>query len=152
MYTKKLHFYAKNHLQTSDLRYDQYLSRRGRNRTKNRCFSYVFVHDATGICRIANRTTGGGSSRRRASFLYTSHLRGIKIHILNCGRSLKKFGGVCQETAANRRGSNRGQHYAGVNFLLGMAAIFFFDFSNDSPWHRIDLIPTFEASVTKYRL
>ena len=75
-------------------------------------FSYVFVRDATGIGRIANRTTGGGSSRRCASFLYTSHVRGIKIRILNCGTSLKKFGGVCQGTAANRHGSNRGQHYS----------------------------------------
>ena len=115
MYMKLLRNHANNHLPFSDLPYDQYALRGGRQRGKNRHFSYVIARDATGIGRIQNRTTGGGSSRRRASFLYTSHLRGIKIHILNCCRSLKKFAGVCQGSAANRRGSNRGQHYS---FLL----------------------------------
>ena len=108
---KLLQNHVNNHLPFSDLPYDQYALRGVRQRGKNRHFSYVIARDATGIGRLQNRTTGGGSSRRRASFLYTSHLRGIKIHILNCCRSLKKFGGVCQGTAANRRGSNRGQHY-----------------------------------------
>ena len=108
---KLLRNHANNHLPFSDLPYEQYTLRGGRQRGKNRHFSYVIARDATGIGHIQNRTTGGGSSRRRASFLYTSHLRGIKIHILNYRRSLEKFGGVCQGTAANRRGSNRGEHY-----------------------------------------
>ena len=109
-YMKLLRYHSNNHLPLSDLPYDQYALRGRWPCGKNRYFSYVIVRDATGIGRIQNQTTGGGSSRRRASFLYTSYLRGIKIHILNCWRSWKKFGGVCQGTAANRRGSNRGQH------------------------------------------
>ena len=110
MYMKLVRNHANNHLPFSDLPYDQYAFHGGRQRGKNRHFSYVIVRDPTGIGRIQNRTTVGGSSRRSASFLYTLHLRGIKIHILNCSRSWKQFGGVCQGTAANRRGSNRGQH------------------------------------------
>ena len=112
MYMKWLQKHANNHLPFSDLPYDQYALRGGRQRGKNRHVSYVIARNTTGIGRIQNQTTEGGSSRRRASFFYTSHLRGIKIHILNCCRSLKKFGGVCQGIAANRRGSNRGQHYS----------------------------------------
>ena len=91
MYTKKLHFDAKNPLFSSDLRYDQYPSRRGRKRTKNSDFSYVFVRDAIGIGRIANWKKGGDSSHRNATFSYTSLRCGRNIHILNCERVLVLF-------------------------------------------------------------
>ena len=91
MYTKKLYFDAKNHLLSSDLRYDQYPSGRGRKRTKNSDFSYVFVRDATGIGRIANQKTGGDSSHRNATLSYTLLRCCRNIHILNCERVLVLF-------------------------------------------------------------
>ena len=94
MYTKKLHFDAKNHLLFSDLRYDQYLSGRGRKRMKKSDFSYIFTRDPTGIGCIANRREGGDSSLRNATFSYTSLRCGINIHMFNCDQSLKTFGGV----------------------------------------------------------
>ena len=72
MYTKKLHFDAENHLPLSDLRYDQYLLRRGRKRAKNRRFWDVFARDAMRIGCIANRRTGGDSTYDFALILYTS--------------------------------------------------------------------------------
>ena len=68
MYMKLLRNHVNNHLPFSDFPYDQYALRGGRQRGKNRHFSYVIARDATGIGRIQNRTMGGGSSRRRASF------------------------------------------------------------------------------------
>ena len=130
MYIKLRRNHANNHLPFSDFPYDQYALRGGRQRDKHRHFSYVIARDATGIGHIQNRTTGGDSSRRRASFLYTSHLRGIKIHILNCGRCLKKFGGVCQGTAANRRDSNSGQYYFTVSIKLPSHRL---ESNNDNP-------------------
>ena len=91
MYTKKLHFEAKNHLLLSDLQYDQYPTGRGRKRTKCSDFSYVFARDPSGIGRIAIRTKGGDSSPRNATFSYTSLRCGINIHILNCDRVLVLF-------------------------------------------------------------
>ena len=94
MYMKLLQNHAYNHLPFSDSPYDKYALRSGRQRGKNRHLSYVVARDATGIGRMQDRTTGGGSSRRGATFLYTSLLCGLNIHILNYGRSLKTFGGV----------------------------------------------------------
>ena len=102
MYTKKLHFDAKNHLLFSDLRYDQYPSGGRRKGMKKSDFSNVFTRDTTGIRRIANRRKGGDSTHRNATFLYTSLRCGINIHILNCDRSLKKFGGVWYGVPRNR--------------------------------------------------
>ena len=89
MYVKLLQNQAYNHLPFSDLPYDQYALRGGRQRAKNEHFSLVVALDATGIDRIQNRTTGGGSPRRSAIILYTSLWCGINIHILNCCGSLK---------------------------------------------------------------
>ena len=72
MYTKKLHFEARNHLLFSDLQYDQYPSGRGEKRTKWSELSYLFDYDPTGIGRIAHRKKGGDSSPRNAAFSYTS--------------------------------------------------------------------------------
>ena len=88
MYTKKLHFEAKNHLLFSDLRYDQYPSRRRPKCTTCGDFSYVLASDVTDIGRIANRRKGGDSSPRNATFSYTSLRCGINIHILNGDRVL----------------------------------------------------------------
>ena len=61
---KLLRNHANNHNPFSDLPYDQYVLRGGRQRGKNRHFSYVIARDVMGIGRIKNRTTGGGSLRR----------------------------------------------------------------------------------------
>ena len=84
---KLLQNHAYNHLPFSDLTYDQYALRGGQQRAKNGHFSNVVARDATGIGRIQNWTTGGGSPRRSATFLYISLWCGIYIHILNCGGS-----------------------------------------------------------------
>ena len=97
MYMKLLRNHANNHLPFSNLPYDQYALRGGRQRRKNQHFPNVIARDATGIGRIQNLTKGGGASRRCARFLYTSHLGGMKIHILNCCRSLKNLMGCAKE-------------------------------------------------------
>ena len=72
MYIKKLHFEAKKHLLFSDLRYDQYPSRRGRKRSKNAHFWHVVARHAMRIGRMVNWRTGGDFTHDFAEILYTS--------------------------------------------------------------------------------
>ena len=79
----------------------------------------VFHSASLNFCCAINRKPGGDSTRRGASFSYTSLLCWTNGQILNCPGSFDGVFWKMPRETANRRGSNHGQHYSTWITVLG---------------------------------